>query len=310
MMECLIAKAESLGVRIVCDAHVHDLVRDGDRIVGVSYRSFGEEKGSVRGRKGVILAAGQFTENEQLLERFVPELLNEGYTLQFAPYDDGAGHQLGELAGGTLKHMDGRLVTSAFYPPESHLKGVLVNKQGKRYVAEDSYHSRSSIFTTQQPDRAGYLILDEATYAPEPPTWGAAPLVDAWETVEEMEKGLGLPEGSLQETLRAYNENAARGTDPEFHKGAKWLQPLTNPPYAALDVSMGHATYMAFTLGGLDVSIDGEVLDGEQKPIPGLYAIGGCASNIAQDGTGYSSGTCIGESTFFGRRAGRRVAAL
>jgi 3-oxo-5alpha-steroid 4-dehydrogenase len=43
--------------------------------------------------------------------------------------------------------------------------------------------------------------------------------------------------------------------------------------------------------------------------VPGLYAIGGCASNIAQDGTGYSSGTCIGESTFFGRRAGRKSAA-
>ena len=40
--------------------------------------------------------------------------------------------------------------------------------------------------------------------------------------------------------------------------------------------------------------------------IPGLYAVGGCASNIAQDGLGYSSGTCIGESTFFGRRAGRQ----
>jgi succinate dehydrogenase/fumarate reductase flavoprotein subunit len=205
--------------------------------------------------------------------------------------------------------MSGTLVTSAFYPPESHLKGILVNKLGKRYVAEDSYHSRSSILTTQQPDRTGYLILDDATYAPEPPSWGAAPLVDAWETVEEMEKGLGLPEGSLQKTLSDYNANAARGKDPEFHKGKKWLQPLNHPPYAALDVSLGHATYMAFTLGGLDVSIDGEVLDAKGKPIEGLFAIGGCASNIAQDGTGYSSGTCIGESTFFGRRAGRHVAA-
>ncbi len=66
---------------------------------------------------------------------------------------------------------------------------------------------------------------------------------------------------------------------------------------------------MAFTLGGLDVTIDGEVKDAEGTQIPGLYAIGGCASNIAQDGTGYSSGTCIGESTFFGRRAGRHSAA-
>ena len=129
------------------------------------------------------------------------------------------------------------------------------------------------------------------------------------ETGEEMEKGIGRPEGSLQDTLRSYNESAERGEDPDFHKGKKWLTPLDHPPYAALDASVGAATYMAFTLGGLDVSIDGEVLTEEGTPIPGLYAAGGCASNIAQDGTGYSSGTCIGESTFFGRRAGRHAAS-
>ena len=43
--------------------------------------------------------------------------------------------------------------------------------------------------------------------------------------------------------------------------------------------------------------------------VPGLFAVGGCASNIAQDGAGYSSGTCIGESTFFGRRAGVKAAS-
>ena len=308
MMECLTAKAESLGVRFIYDAAVHKLVRDDGRISGVSYRVFGKEMGSARARKGVILATGQFTANEDLLREYLPELLDEAYTRQFAPHDDGAGHQLGKAAGGVLKHMDGALVTAAFYPPESHIKGILVNKEGKRYVAEDSYHSRSSMFTTRQTDRTGWLIVDEKTYAVEPQHYGAYPLVDAFETVEEMEKALGIQTGALQETLANYNKNAARGEDPTFHKGKKWLTPLDHAPYAALDASVGQATYMAFTLGGLDVSIDAEALDPDGNAIPGLYAIGGCASNIAQDGTGYSSGTCIGESTFFGRRAGRRVA--
>lgn len=309
MMERLIARAESLGVRIICDAYVTQLIREGERIVGVRYRSFGEEKGCVRAAKGVILAAGQFTENDELLEEHLPELLVDGYTRQFTPYDDGAGHQLGQLAGGKLVHMEGALVTAAFYPPESHIKGILVNKKGERYVAEDSYHSRSSLFTTRQPDRAGWLIVDDSTYAVDPPHYGAYPLVDAFETVEEMERALGMPDGALQETMKRYNDNAAKGEDPEFHKGKKWLTPLDHPPYAALDASLGQATYMAFTLGGLDVSIDGEVLREDGSSVPGLYAAGGCASNIAQDGTGYSSGTCIGESTFFGRRAGRHAAS-
>ena len=42
--------------------------------------------------------------------------------------------------------------------------------------------------------------------------------------------------------------------------------------------------------------------------IGGLYAAGACAANIAQDGAGYSSGTQLGEGSYFGRRAGRRAA--
>jgi 3-oxo-5alpha-steroid 4-dehydrogenase len=309
MMECLTATAEKLGVRIVYDAQVHHLIRENGRICGVQYRVFGEEKGAVRARNGVILAAGQFTQNEDMLKEYLPELLHEGYTRQYTPNDDGAGHQLGKAAGGVLKHMDGALVTAAFYPPESHIKGILVNNRGERYVAEDSYHSRSSLFTTRQPERKGWLIVDEQTYSAEPVHWGAYPLVDAFESVEEMEAALELPKGSLVETLNRYNEHAAKGEDPDFHKGPKWLKPLVHPPYAALDASVGQATYMSFTLGGLDVTIDGEVVAEAGGVVPGLYAIGGCASNIAQDGTGYSSGTCIGESTFFGRRAGLKAAS-
>ena len=47
--------------------------------------------------------------------------------------------------------------------------------------------------------------------------------------------------GSLVETMRRYNENAAKGEDPDFHKGKKWLKPLTHPPYAVLDASIGAA---------------------------------------------------------------------
>jgi predicted oxidoreductase len=123
-----------------------------------------------------------------------------------------------------------------------------------------------------------------------------------------MEAGLGMPTGSLQETLRAYNEHAARGEDPDFHKKPKWVTPLENPPFAAIQFSRGKVPYMGFTLGGLRVSVDAEVLTPDGAPIAGLYAAGACAANIAQDGAGYSSGTCIGESSFFGRRAGRHAA--
>jgi 3-oxo-5alpha-steroid 4-dehydrogenase len=57
------------------------------------------------------------------------------------------------------------------------------------------------------------------------------------------------------------------------------------------------------------VDVDGRVLRADGSAVPGAYAAGACASNIALDGRGYSSGTQLGEASFFGRRSGRRAAA-
>lgn len=66
--------------------------------------------------------------------------------------------------------------------------------------------------------------------------------------------------------------------------------------------------YSGFTIGGLAVSVDGEVQRADGSVVPGLYAAGACASNLAQDGKGYASGTQLGEGSFFGRRAGAHAA--
>jgi len=305
LMEVLIARAKALGVRIQTDAAVRELLREDGRIVGVRYRIF-ERELTAGARGGVVLATGHFTGNPEMVARHCPQLADERVLTQYTPFDDGAGIRLGLAAGGEALHMDGALVTCPYYPPEKLIKAILVNKHGKRFVAEDSYHSRTSIFITRQPEGIAYLIADEQCFGR--PEWGGYEVIDAWPDIPSMERDLGLPSGSLVETVRRYNEFAAKGEDPDFHKGAKWLQPLVAPPFAALQASFGPNRFVGFTLGGLRVSADGEVLRPDGSAIAGLYAAGACASNIAQEGTGYSSGTCLGESTFFGRRAGRHAA--
>jgi 3-oxo-5alpha-steroid 4-dehydrogenase len=128
--------------------------------------------------------------------------------------------------------------------------------------------------------------------------------------VAEMEAGLGLPAGSLEKTLARYNRYAARGEDPDFHKSADWLAPQDQGPWAVFDLRPGRALYAGFTLGGLRTTVDAQVQRPDGSVIPGLYAAGACASNIAQDGKGYGSGAQLGEGSFFGRRAGRHAAQL
>jgi 3-oxo-5alpha-steroid 4-dehydrogenase len=184
---------------------------------------------------------------------------------------------------------------------------VIVNKEGKRFVAEDSYHSRTSAFVLEQPEQTAYLIVDEAHT--EMPAMPLIKFLDGYETIAELEQALEIPAGRVAATLDRYNEFAANGEDPDFHKQPEYVAPQNNGPWAVFDLSLGRAMYSGFTMGGLAVTVDGEVQRDDGTVVPGLYAVGACASNIAQDGKGYASGTQLGEGSFFGRRAGTHAAA-
>src|SRR5699024_10019099 len=178
--------------------------------------------------------------------------------------------------------------------------------EGRRFVAEDSYHARTSGFVLEQPESTAYLIVDSEHV--EHPQFPLAPFVDGWETVAEMAQALGIDAAMLEHTLQRYNTHAAQGSDPDFGKSSTWLQPQDTGPWAAFDLSLGKAMYAGFTLGGLATSVRGEVLGTDGETIPGLYAAGAGAANIAQDGKGYASGTQLGEGSFFVRHAGRHAA--
>ncbi|QIK67603.1 FAD-binding protein [Nocardioides sp. HDW12B] len=312
VVERALAECARLGVEVRYDTGVTALVVDGGPgaavgpVVGATWKRYAET-GAVRAG-AVVVAAGGFVMNDEMIAAYAPRLqalVARGMALGNS-FDDGLGIRLGESVGGVAEHMEGAFFTSPFYPPGETLKGIVVNNAGERFVNEDGYHSRTAAALFEQPGAEGYLILDSATMVE--PAYGFQPLVDGWETVEEMEAGLGMPEGALVATMRDYDKHAAEGHDPAFHKAAEWLVPLDQGPWGAYDLTPGKAFYAGFTMGGLKVSVDGEVLRPDGSPVPGVYAAGAAAANIALDGSGYSSGTQLGEASYFGRRAGRHAA--
>ena len=54
---------------------------------------------------------------------------------------------------------------------------------------------RTAGFTVEQPDGIAYLILDSETFGYPPYEYFEQRLIDGWDTVEEMEAGIGLPDG-------------------------------------------------------------------------------------------------------------------
>ena len=307
LMRELAQSAERAGVRTLFNVQVDALVMDGERVVGVGALRFGERR-YFRAQRGVLLAGGGFGRNSKMLAHHLPRF--EGVNIVGGQYEDGSTISLGMDAGAATAHLDGMLVTSPIYPPEQLLKGILVNAKGQRFVAEDSYHTRTSLAIIEQPKGIAYLIVDASIFAyPEWHKHANQCLVDGFEAIEAMEMRLQMPSGALLQTMSCYNADAALGTDAQFGKQQQWLKPLDEAPWAAFDFSFGRAIFNGFTLGGLRISVDAEVLGSKGGQIPGLYAAGACASMLAHDARNYASGISLAAGAFFGRRAGRRIAS-
>ncbi len=257
VLELALTKLDELGVEIRYETGATALVTSGAEVVGATWKRFAET-GAIRAG-AVVIAAGGFVMNPEMVHAFAPPLealLARGMALGNS-YDDGLGIRMGQSVGGAADHMDGAFLTAPFYPPGDLVKGVVVNNRGERFVAEDSYHSRTSAFVFDQPEQKAWLILDSVHIAE--PAYGLQPLVDGWETIAEMEVGLGVPEGSLTKTFDDYNAAARDGADPVFHKAADYVVPLDAPPYGAYDLTPGQCFYSGFTCGGLRVDHDGRV---------------------------------------------------
>jgi succinate dehydrogenase/fumarate reductase flavoprotein subunit len=306
LMNVLAARVHALGVDVRFDSRVLALIADeANAVHGVVVRIDGREQ-FVRARRGVILCAGGFVMNREMVKRHAPQLLRSSEPIG-NPGDTGAGIQLGQSVGAAAIHMDQAFVSLPFYAPESLIKGVLINERGQRFINEDCYHGRIGHHILQQMGDRIYLLADGASFQ-EPAEFTRIGIAAAGESWEEVEHELGLPEGTLTATVEVYNRHARDGEDLLFHKGAKWLTPLDQPPFVALDCRVDYAFYPHFTLGGLDTLPTGQVLTAKREPIRGLYAAGRTTCGLPRWGGGYSSGLSLADATFFGRQAGRHAA--
>jgi 3-oxo-5alpha-steroid 4-dehydrogenase len=298
LMRILTEAAVGAGVRTSFDTRAEQLVLDGGRVCGVMATRYGEEF-AVRARTGVVLTAGGFIQNPELVEQYAPAVLATPLRLG-TDGDDGRGILMAAAAGARLKRMDAVECALPFNAPRSLVYGILVNRLGQRFVNEDTYQGRVGQTALLHAGAHAYLIVDEEHYQP---NWLNVHAAWVSETPAELEHEIGLPAGSLVATIAYYNERAAAGEDPLFHK--RLLAPLRGP-LAAFDLRADKFFYAPFTLGGLHTLADGSVLDNDSVPIPGLFAAGRTTSGVAAQG--YSSGLSLGDSTLFGRLAGRSAA--
>jgi 3-oxo-5alpha-steroid 4-dehydrogenase len=301
IMERLLEALAATSARVQTDAQAVSLVVDDDgAVVGVVARVDGERR-AIEARGGVVLTAGGFIYNPEMVDQHTPLAAHCVFYVG-TDTDDGSGIRLGQGVGAAVKHLDALECSLPLNPPRRISVGILVNGKGERFINEDTYNGRIGLEILLRQDEEAYLVFDEEGYVV-----NAVGMRASWacETATELAEEIGLPAGALEATLDAYNEAAARGQDPQFHKVAELVRPLV-PPLGAIDLRVANAIYAPFTLGGLDTTPDSEVRDGDGGVIPGLYAAGRTTAGIAV--RGYVSGISLGDGSFFGRRAGKAAA--
>lgn len=303
LMQNLVETVEKRPLRVELDTAAQTLIQDAQgRVVGVVAKAAGRER-SVRARRGVVLTAGGFIMNDEMVARHAPTLAACNHR-NATPNDDGRAIRMSQAAGAALARMHMGEVALPITIPNRLGRGIFVNGHGQRFINEDTYYGHIGLNALFKQDGQAWLLVDNEIF--ERNFIGTKPAF-VEESVADIAKAAKFPPGTLEATVALYNEHARRGEDPVFHKRPDFVRPLEHPPFALLDARTSGTIYATFTLGGVETLPGGEVVNPDGRTIPGLYAAGRTAALFC--GLGYpGSGMSLADATFFGRWAGRSAA--
>ncbi|KPK52794.1 MAG: hypothetical protein AMJ63_08365 [Myxococcales bacterium SG8_38_1] len=275
----------------------------------------------IRCKKGLVLCAGGFVFNRDMVAEHIPEFL-PGLPLG-THGDDGFGIRLGQSVGGKVDQMHRASAWRFLYPPNAFAEGILINGEGERFVNEFWYGAKIGEALVEHNHGVATLVIDEhlrrlakKQSRPGQLQWfqRAAALMNLYlnckkaDDVDALAKMLAVPRENLQKSLDEYSASAEGKRSDPFDKDRDSMRPLKQGPFYAIDCSLGSKRHLCavMTLGGLAVDEKtGQVLSENGGVVPGLYAAGRNAVGICS--RQYVSGLSIADCVYSGLRAARAL---
>lgn len=328
---------EEAGYPVVFNTKAVQLEQDASgAVTGVIALS--EDKKYIRyaANKGVVLASGDFAGNKEMMDYYCAWDFSDTDPLALDNYSsgDGSGIQLAIWAGADMKK-DQPLMLLPFTYPYFYLH---VNKNGDRFMNEDSNSVGISVAQLRQPQGIAWSVWDNKWREELPASlqygggmdwdqdfrvWGDEWSLEAEEgmmayneetsnlfmadTIEELAEKIGVPADRLAATVARYNELVADGCDADFGKRPELLTSIEEGPFYALRMYTG----LCVSVAGVEVDINHEVLNKDGLPIGNLYAIGNAACDLHADADYVESvvpGNSLGRCVTFGKLVGETLA--
>ncbi|MDA3645203.1 FAD-binding protein [Saccharopolyspora indica] len=315
------AEFERLGGTVCYDSAVTEI----EKVSGGRYLLRGSGPAFPVVCDALVLASGGFEGSARMRERHLGVQWRD-VKLRGVPYNKGepleAAIALGADTAGNWQQthttpqgtalpdymMPGRMRESHGLTRYAFPRGIVVNRDGRRFFDEAGDHSQLSYVSLgqrimDQPGQVAFQVFDGKVVESGklPQGYLSDPASVITRTVEEGARRLSIDAGNLAEEVRRLNSSDTDFLPVDRDDAERVPKRLDTPPFLFVPVVCG----LTFTYGGLSVSTNAEVR-GDGKPISGLYAAGVIVGGLYDKG--YPGGTGLMAGAVLGRAAGTAAA--
>ncbi|EEJ72264.1 flavocytochrome c [Lactobacillus ultunensis] len=307
----LTTQVKKAGVDIFTGAKVTKLLQDKNKKVNGVEVETSEGTKTIKA-KAVLLATGGFGASKDIIKKYRPDLVDYKTTNQPGATGDGL-----KLA----KALDAQLMQTNFiqvHPtadtdnPHVYLIGeglrgegaILVNKAGNRFVNELNTRKIISGAITNLHEDGAYLIFDSGVRAHFAAVefYDHIGLVKHGDSLTDLAKEIGVDGKNLTATAERWNKAVESHKDKDFGRTTGMDRELDRGPFFAIHVHPA----VHYTMGGIHINTETQVLDTNGNVIKGLYAAGEVSGGL--HGNNRIGGNSIAETVVFGRQAGIQMA--
>lgn len=304
-------QVKKAGVDIFTGAKVTKLLQDKNgNVNGVEVET---DKGvKTIKAKAVLLATGGFGASKEIIKKYRPDLVDYKTTNQ--PGATGDGIKLAKEIGAQLMQMNFIQVhpTADTDNPHVYLIGeglrgegaILINKAGKRFVNELNTRKIVSGAITGLNEDGAYLVFDSGVRAHFAAVefYDHIGLVKEGSTLADLAKEIDVDPENLAATVDEWNKAVENHKDKEFGRTTGMDRELNRGPYYAIHIHPA----IHYTMGGIHINTETQVLDTNGNVIKGLYAAGEVSGGL--HGNNRIGGNSVAETVIFGRQAGIQMA--
>lgn len=309
LVKGLVKNVQEKGIPLFVNADVKEITQEGGKVNGVKVL-FNQADEKTITASAVVVTTGGFGANKEMIEQVRPDL--KGYVTTNQVGSTGDGIQMIEKVGGYTVDMDQIQVHPTVQQEKSYLIGeavrgegaLLVSSEGKRFTNEMDTRDNVTAAINKLPEKSAYLVFDSGvkTRVKAIQQYEKMGFVKTSDTIEGLAKEMGVPADQLQKTLETWNNAVKNKNDAEFGRTTGMDNDLSAAPYSAIKIGPG----IHYTMGGVKINTNTEVLKKDGSVIPGLFAAGEVTGGL--HGQNRIGGNSVAEIIIFGRQAGIKSA--